>query len=99
MSNFNSGLQWDEPFGWAPTNWIAVSGLEPRASAKTPAASRSEFDATIDEASPRTAPSARNTTWSPEANVQVATGYKTNEIGFGWTNAVYLKMKELLSEK
>ena len=23
MSNFNSGMQWDEPFGWAPTNWIA----------------------------------------------------------------------------
>jgi alpha,alpha-trehalase len=25
--------------------------------------------------------------------VQVATGYKQNQIGFGWTNAVYLKMK------
>ena len=24
------------------------------------------------------------------------TGYKTNEIGFGWTNAVYLKMKEMM---
>ena len=28
MSNTNTGLQWDEPFGWAPTNWIAVAGLE-----------------------------------------------------------------------
>ena len=27
-SNTNTGLQWDEPFGWAPTNWIAVAGLE-----------------------------------------------------------------------
>ncbi|MGH9640166.1 MAG: trehalase family glycosidase, partial [Bryobacteraceae bacterium] len=27
-SNYESGLQWDEPYGWAPTNWIAVEGLE-----------------------------------------------------------------------
>ena len=30
---------------------------------------------------------------SGNANVQVSAGYKTNVIGFGWTNAVYLKMK------
>ena len=27
-SNTNTGLQWDEPYGWAPTNWIAVAGLD-----------------------------------------------------------------------
>ncbi len=32
---------------------------------------------------------------SGNANVHVSTGYTTNEIGFGWTNAVYLKMKEI----
>jgi alpha,alpha-trehalase len=26
MSNTNTGTQWDEPFGWAPTNWISVAG-------------------------------------------------------------------------
>jgi neutral trehalase len=25
----------------------------------------------------------------------VSAGYTTNEIGFGWTNAVYLKMKQI----
>ena len=25
MSNFDSGMQWDEPFGWAPTNWVGVA--------------------------------------------------------------------------
>jgi len=30
---------------------------------------------------------------SANAEVHVATGYKTNVIGFGWTNSVYLKMK------
>jgi alpha,alpha-trehalase len=32
---------------------------------------------------------------SGNANVQVSAGYKVNVIGFGWTNAVYLKMKEV----
>src|ERR1035437_7079928 len=29
-SNTNTGLQWDEPFGWAPTNWIVVARSEER---------------------------------------------------------------------
>ena len=33
------------------------------------------------------------------ANVAVTTGYKQNVIGFGWTNAVYLKMRELVEEE
>ena len=32
------------------------------------------------------------------ANVQVSAGYTTNEIGFGWTNAVYLKMRQIMTE-
>ena len=36
---------------------------------------------------------------SSSASVQVNTGYKVNVIGFGWTNAVYLKMKEVTGEK
>jgi alpha,alpha-trehalase len=33
---------------------------------------------------------------SGNANVHVTSGYKVNAIGFGWTNAVYLKMKEIV---
>ena len=32
------------------------------------------------------------------ANVHVSAGYTTNEIGFGWTNAVYLKMQQIIAE-
>ena len=35
---------------------------------------------------------------SGNANVDVKTGYKTNVIGFGWSNSAYLKMKELVRE-
>ena len=34
---------------------------------------------------------------SGNANVQVSAGYKQNVIGFGWTNAVYLKMREIVA--
>ena len=30
------------------------------------------------------------------ADVHVETGYKQNQIGFGWTNAVYLKMRGVM---
>ncbi len=27
MSDYDSGTQWDLPFGWAPTNWLATKGM------------------------------------------------------------------------
>jgi alpha,alpha-trehalase len=30
------------------------------------------------------------------SDINVTTGYKTNVIGFGWTNGVYLQMEHLL---
>ena len=100
MSNTNSGMQWDEPFGWAPTNWVGVSGLVTagfRDDAKRLAA---KWDATVDQgfANDGTIREKYNVV-SGNANVQVSTGYKTNVIGFGWTNAVYLKMKEVVGDE
>ncbi len=31
------------------------------------------------------------------SNVQVATGYKINVVGFGWTNGVYLEMQQVIA--
>ena len=33
------------------------------------------------------------------AQVTVSAGYTQNVIGFGWTNAVYLKMREIVEEE
>jgi alpha,alpha-trehalase len=30
--------------------------------------------------------------------VDVATGYKMNVVGFGWTNAVYLEMQRVIAK-
>ena len=99
MSNYNSGMQWDEPFGWAPTNWISVAGLD--ASGFRDAAQRiaRKWNATIDAgfAQDGTLREKYNVV-SGNANVKVSAGYSVNQIGFGWTNASYLKMREVLAE-
>ena len=97
MSNFNSGMQWDEPFGWAPTNWLAVDGLEAMGFRRDAGRIASEFDATIDAGFARDGTIVEKfNVAAGSSNVQVSTGYKTNQIGFGWSNAVYLKMKKVL---
>jgi alpha,alpha-trehalase len=98
-SNTNTGLQWDEPYGWAPTNWIAVAGLDALGFHADAARTAEHFDATVDAgfAADGTIREKYNVV-TGNANVAVTTGYKQNVIGFGWTNAVYLKMKEIILE-
>jgi len=97
-SGQTSGVQWDYPFGWAPTNWLAVAGLSRYGYNAQARRIASEFTSTvaINYAHDGTIREKYNVA-SPEANVTVATGYKSNVIGFGWTNAIYLKMQQLLS--
>jgi alpha,alpha-trehalase len=99
MSNFDSGMQWDEPFGWAPTNWVGVAGLEAAGFRDDARRLAQKWNATVDQgyASDGTIREKYNVV-SANANVQVSTGYKANQIGFGWTNAVYLKMKQIVAE-
>jgi alpha,alpha-trehalase len=97
-SNTNTGLQWDEPFGWAPTNWIAVAGLEAYGFRADAARVAEHFDATVDAgfATDGTIREKYNVV-KGNSDVQVSTGYTANVIGFGWTNAIYLKMREISS--
>ena len=99
MSNYDSGMQWDEPFGWAPTNWVSVAGLEAAGFRGDATRLAQKWDATVDQgfANDGTLREKYNVA-SANANVQVSTGYKANQIGFGWTNAVYLKMEQIIAE-
>ena len=99
MSTYDSGTQWDLPYGWAPPSWIAIAGMQKvgdvkdarRLSEKFSATIKSNFDRdhTIRE---------KYDVVHGSSQLDVATGYKTNEIGFGWTNAAYLKMQQLLAD-
>jgi len=97
MSDFQSGVQWDLPYGWAPTNLIAIQGMR-RAGFHSDADRLSEkFLATI-EANYR-----RNGTIREKYNVvtgsdeaPVLAGYHENLIGFGWTNGTFLALLHAL---
>jgi alpha,alpha-trehalase len=96
MSTTNSGLQWDEPCGWAPTNLIAVAGLEAMGFHADAVRIARHFDATVDAgfAADGTIREKYNVV-AGNAEVRIKGGYTQNVIGFGWTNAVYLKFREI----
>jgi alpha,alpha-trehalase len=99
MSDVASGVQWDMPFGWAPTTWLATSGLDRygyhddavRIARKFSKTVLDNFvhDGTIRE---------KYNVVDGSANVMVAAGYKSNVVGFGWTNGVYLKLQDVIAE-
>jgi alpha,alpha-trehalase len=92
-----SGAQWDAPFGWAPTNWLAVAGLDAYGFHDDARRIAREFTATIDRslADDGTIREKYNMA-SGNADVKISAGYTANVIGFGWSNGVYLKMRALL---
>ncbi len=99
MSDRESGVQWDLPYGWAPTNWFAVAGLDRYGFHQDASRIARAFiksvntnylhDGTIRE---------KYNVVSADGNVKVSAGYKSNVIGFGWTNGVYVSMQELLKQ-
>jgi alpha,alpha-trehalase len=99
MSNTNTGLQWDEPFGWAPANWLVTDGLNANGFHTDAVRLAKNFMATVDVgfAEDGTIREKYNVT-AGNAQVQIVTGYKQNVIGFGWTNGVYLRMLGLTGQ-
>lgn len=97
MDNKPSGAQWNAPFGWAPTNWLAVAGLDAYGFHDDAHRIAGKFNATIDRslAADGTIREKYNMA-SGNADVKVSAGYTANVIGFGWTNGVYLMMEEIL---
>jgi alpha,alpha-trehalase len=95
-STYASGLQWDLPFGWAPLNWLAVDGLRKTGYLNDARKVSGEFTQTI-----RTSFDKEGTIHEKynvetgSSNVEIIAGYQ-NVVGFGWTNAVYVEMEQLL---
>jgi alpha,alpha-trehalase len=97
MSRDASGAQWDAPFGWAPTNWLAVSGLAAYGFGDDARRIARKFTATIDRGLANDGSIREKYNMATgDAEVRVTAGYADNVIGFGWSNGVYLKMRQLL---
>lgn len=99
-STYASGAQWDAPFGWAPTNWLAVAGLKAYGYGSDARRIAGEFAATVDRGFARDGTIREKYNMATgNQNVHITAGYTENVIGFGWTNAVYLKLHQLLSRR
>ena len=98
MSTRDTGAQWDAPFGWAPTNWLAAKGLDDYGFHADARRISCEFTGMIDRsfAKDGTIREKYNMVLG-NADVKITAGYKQNVIGFGWTNGVYLNMRKLIA--
>jgi len=92
MSTYASGLQWDEPLGWAPAHWFVVEGLQAYGYKVEAKRIAEAFLQTADKGFARdgTLREKYNVT-DPDKPAVVSAGYKANGVGFGWTNGVYLE--------
>jgi alpha,alpha-trehalase len=101
-STNESGSQWDAPYGWAPMQLIAVEGLRRygyereanRISVNFLSLVLKEFieHNTIVE-------KYDVTTRRSQIGAGLKFGYKSNEIGFGWTNAAFVELYAALPAK
>ena len=94
-STTRSGSQWDAPFGWAPMQIIAVAGMRRygyhasanRISVKFLSLILKEFNehnVIVEKYDVERRDS--------QISSGLKFGYTSNEIGFGWTNAAFLKL-------
>ena len=94
-STNTSGSQWDAPFGWAPLELLAVQGMR-----------RYGFNADADRVAEKFLSLVRDqykrtgvivekydvVRSSSDLAGEIRFGYRTNEPGFGWTNAAFTVM-------
>ena len=100
-STVRTGNQWDAPFGWGPLEIIAVEGLR-----------RYGYDAEADRITGKFLSLILQEFLKTHTIVQkfdvvrrssdvssIGFGYRTNVVGFGWTNAAFTKLYAELPEK
>ena len=90
-----SGSQWDAPFGWAPTEMIAIQGLRRYGYGKEADRIAANFLSTIlKEFIQHNTIVEKYDVERRESEVSAGLkfGYKSNEIGFGWTNAAFVEL-------
>src|SRR5581483_9151978 len=97
MSRTESGGQWDYPYGWAPTEFLAIEGLRRYGFNDDANRVSYKFLSTVAENFRRDGNIREKynvVTRSSEANVSL--GYAANVIGFGWTNGVFVELLHAL---
>jgi alpha,alpha-trehalase len=97
MSIRDNGVQWDYPYGWAPTNLLAIEGLRRYGFSGDANRISYEFLSMIAENFRRDGTIREKynvVSRSSESDIQA--GYQQNVIGFGWTNGTFLALLHAL---
>lgn len=100
MSTFDSGAQWDLPYGWGNIEMIAIDALRKYGYDADADRISYNFLSTVAENFRRDGNIREKynvVTRSSEAHVQL--GYEMNVVGFGWTNAAFLELLHGLSKE
>jgi alpha,alpha-trehalase len=88
-----SGSQWDAPYGWAPLEMIAVEALRRYGYAKEADRISEKFlSLVLDEFLRTHTIVEKYDVVRRSSDVRVGFGYRSNEIGFGWTNAAFTEL-------
>ncbi|HTV82742.1 MAG TPA: trehalase family glycosidase [Acidobacteriaceae bacterium] len=97
MSSTDSGEQWDLPYGWAPTTWLAADGMAHEGDRNDALRVARAFTTTVrDNYQRRGTVREKYNVVTGSSEFQVLAGYRQNVVGFGWTNAVYERLEEML---
>jgi alpha,alpha-trehalase len=94
-----TGNQWDAPFGWAPLVLIAVQGLDRYGYRQEAERIAQKFITMLVQNFQKTGTLVEKydvQTCSSNVEDEILFGYSSNEIGFGWTNGVFLELIALL---
>ncbi len=97
-STQETGNQWDSPFGWAPLQMIAVQGLRKYGYNTEADRITTKFLSMVVEdfvANHTIVEKYDVVKRGSDVSSRIGFGYRSNEIGFGWTNAAFV---ELLAE-
>ncbi len=93
-STYKSGMQWDEPFGWAPLQMIAIEGLRRYGYNEEADRISDKFISMVFESFKATGSLLEKYDVVKKTSELhgIEYGYSTNEIGFGWTNGTIVRL-------
>ena len=88
-----SGQQWDAPNGWAPLQWMAIKGLRDYGYTQLADEIRQRWMALNEKTYVATGKMMEKYNVM-DIDAKAGGGEYPNQDGFGWTNGVYLKLKQ-----
>ena len=104
-SLIQSGNQWDYPYVWAPVQYFAMHGIVNHGIGNSPIAGialNNILEGWMESADIFFAKTGylveKYTSYDPTADKRVSHGYSNAQIGFGWSNAIYMDA-HILAEK